>query len=821
MKILDVLLIGFKPMSVLNQMTEFYMKIDGDLTLITGTNGCGKTRLLKALNPSAANRQDYYDYGLCRLTIEHNNSTYVLESNFKEGGKYYFKKDGIELNEGFTKTYQNTLVLRELNYSPFIHKVLIGEINFTELSPQLRKDLLTDISPLKLDYIIEVFEKLKIANKENTSILKHITLKLEENKNKLQLLDINENSLLEQIELEDKIKDLVGFTSRQLPSTNTLLNEINSLSNQLKDLEKQYVKFSINSIKEKDITDTESLNQHIGYLSSDLNSSIKSVKEYTKKLENLNGVSGNIKESNLTEEEINIRISLLESKLNTFKNNYFINTNQEEILEKLFYFFNTVNSLIDDFNIDVLKEYTIKDIERILNEEKELNEKISQTKYKLSIIEDKIIHRKQDIENESIDIKCPKCFNAFKFQKNNYEEDLLKLTDNKNKGLNILSALEKDKKYLSNELVIAYDFIKCRNYYKDLIVQIKLPFIFYNGFDDFDTFIKKHNSLINHINTWIYNTKESIEFNKVQHELKQYKDALNTMNILGGDFNNQISTLNKELEDELQNQIEIEYSVNYYKTILNDLTKYNNIVIKAEILINELNIKLELLSKADISEQANVILNDLYGRLGILKNKVSQKLIIESNLKDIEKDFEDLSNKQIRLTKLIEVISLLISEQMEGFLNDFINQVNLILGEIWDYDFNIGMCGYDKDKLSYKFPMLIDGKEIADIIEGSSGQKEIVNLAFSIIIRQYLGLGNYPLYLDETGAKFDEVHRAKLMYYIHNLIEYKLCTHIFMINHYSSITGGLINHNVVVLDKRNITVPDNYNENVIIKYKGE
>ena len=98
----------------------------------------------------------------------------------------------------------------------------------------------------------------------------------------------------------------------------------------------------------------------------------------------------------------------------------------------------------------------------------------------------------------------------------------------------------------------------------------------------------------------------------------------------------------------------------------------------------------------------------------------------------------------------------------------------------------------------------------------SLGQKEIVNLAFVLVMRQYLNITDYPIYLDEPGNGFDHAHKTELMKFIKMLIDTNQCSQIFMINHYSDWHGGLSNNETVVLDSRNIVVPNPSNQNVKI-----
>ena len=86
-------------------------------------------------------------------------------------------------------------------------------------------------------------------------------------------------------------------------------------------------------------------------------------------------------------------------------------------------------------------------------------------------------------------------------------------------------------------------------------------------------------------------------------------------------------------------------------------------------------------------------------------------------------------------------------------------------------------------------------------------------------MRQYLNIVDFPLYLDEVGVRFDKQHRVALMQYIRKFISNKLCSQLFIINHYSNVYGELVNHDTVVIDERNIDLPDRYNESVKIVYR--
>jgi ABC-type molybdenum transport system ATPase subunit/photorepair protein PhrA len=89
-------------------------------------------------------------------------------------------------------------------------------------------------------------------------------------------------------------------------------------------------------------------------------------------------------------------------------------------------------------------------------------------------------------------------------------------------------------------------------------------------------------------------------------------------------------------------------------------------------------------------------------------------------------------------------------------------------------------------------------------------------------MRNYLQLKNYPMYLDETGAGFDDIHRLSLIAYIKDFLSSNNCSQMFYVNHYDTMFGAFSNTGTVVLDETNITISKPFNENVIFneEYRG-
>lgn len=93
---------------------------------------------------------------------------------------------------------------------------------------------------------------------------------------------------------------------------------------------------------------------------------------------------------------------------------------------------------------------------------------------------------------------------------------------------------------------------------------------------------------------------------------------------------------------------------------------------------------------------------------------------------------------------------------------------------------------------------------------------EIVNLAFKLTGMLYLGLTDYPLYLDELGAAFDEQHRINVMNFVKQLMEVNQHSQMFLISHYAASWGVFTGAQVLVLDGSNIAIPQEYNKHAVL-----
>ena len=193
----EIILVGYTRFNT-DEIKTFRWKPQSSLSLVLGGNGSGKSSLLNELNPMPANRHDYEPGGSKTFICTLNDVRYILNSNFERGQKHSFVRitDGVkeELNSSATVTIQKELVESILRYDNKLHSLLTGQIIFTDLSPTQRKELLMSISPLDLSYVNGVFDKTRIALRDDQGALKHQVIKCSDLETRISSIEINEDS---------------------------------------------------------------------------------------------------------------------------------------------------------------------------------------------------------------------------------------------------------------------------------------------------------------------------------------------------------------------------------------------------------------------------------------------------------------------------------------------------------------------------------------------------------------------------------------------------------------------------------------------------
>jgi DNA repair exonuclease SbcCD ATPase subunit len=187
---------------------------------------------------------------------------------------------------------------------------------------------------------------------------------------------------------------------------------------------------------------------------------------------------------------------------------------------------------------------------------------------------------------------------------------------------------------------------------------------------------------------------------------------------------------------------------------------------------------------------------------------------ITPNIEKLEKELKKLQNVESALSPNTGLPHV----YMVRFINSVIEIANTYIRLVWNYDMEI-MPLKESNKLDFNFPVRLNkNSKVKDISICSKGQKEIVDLCWTLGLYLQMGLGDFlPLKLDEPDGALSEAHRTKLLTLLSNLLRQGNIKQLFLINHNASLFTSFAHSQIVCLNPDGIVVPHKYNESVIIK----
>lgn len=813
MKITSLTLSGFKRFR-LNNIENFYIKMTEPLQLILGSNGSGKSSTLDQLTPLPANHQDFHKTGKKIITIEHNNSNYVLTSTFSPH-KHSFIKDDIELNLGNTVTVQKELVFEHFGINQEIHDLIIGKTSFTSLPANKRKEWFIKLCDTDYEYAIKVYNRireqhrdvsgaLKIAKKKLTVEVEK-TIKSEEQtklEQEVQILHRNLSSLLEIRKPIDKDFDSLEIEQQSLD------HSLNRLIRSLESIKVNIINETLSSIELEDLIKNKDM--HLFSLSEQIGKLTTLLKDNQNKINILQ------RAEKATVNSLEIDIKTLEQELNILTQSSIAKEINDPRLV-----LNSFNSIVEQLNeiFSTIEDNSDKRYsqDKLILAKDELSSNLTKKENILIELSSKKQKTKHMLEHkDKPNIQCPSCNHKFSTSYNLIEFEKLTLS---------ISQLEDILLEVNNKINSLNTYIeRCNNY--ALLFRQYIQISKANpALNEYWDYINENNcvqnnpkSIIHKLNSINVDIDKQLKISMIKQDIDIKQKILSDISNLGTDDLNLLLKIANDTDEELQrltnNHICIQDDkrqlVNRKLTMLN----YNDLLNKIRSTIN----KKKLISKEQMESLRRQYFND---SIRTIQSHLSNKETIlhgisiqRSLITDLEKQISDMEKQEIALISLINHLSPtdgLIAEGLLGFINSFMNQMNHFIKKIWSYPLSIKTCSIQEGEnidLDYMFPMIVGDIDntVSDVSKGSSAMLEIVNLAFRITAMQSLGLKHYPIALDEFAKTFDSVHRDAATFVIKSLVDQQIFNQVFVVSHYESIYGALPSPEICVLDSDNIVL---------------
>lgn len=813
MRITKIFLKNYAPMA-LNEFESIEITIDKPTTLILGTNGSGKSSLLRICTPLPVPMGEFKENGEMILDLDYNGNSYSIISTYKRSARYNLVKNGVTLHENVTGALHRDVVIKEFGYTQLMHRVLIGDILFTEMKPGERKEVLMAICPVELKYVSGLYRDAKTALRDTMGAIKHISAKRSEIITKLQNLDVPTGLEEERVEIEAALQQILPFVNNELESPVYFNELIENDYNKLKAIKKHLERFNDVRVPDVSLNSISSLNEYVGSCNGQITLLQKQITENCNTLEDISATHNGLASSDLTIEEILFRKECVETSLASIVDDCYTDNNHKLYISNIDDILALSNAVRDSLN-----DTTVLTMDRdaILREHEELHNKMTAAKYAVTRLEEKIEHHTKDL----VMGVCPKCEHTFNLSGGNTEEIISSTKERLKNAESFLVANIKRYEELCKQQEMIIEYKSMISSIKGLWHVYKMPYEFWGELTAHQI-LSDGTAFIQHSQAWKTNLMSGYERKALLDELSSINNAIDFHNKYSSDSEQQLQKLQTLLESLMTEQDCIKKQRDLVGVILRNMelfTKYEN---ESGVLLARIDSNFEHLTDAAINDEAKGICSKLYSKLSADKVILDKWNSLTDTLKGLDKEYETLMHKQNAWQLLVDNFSPttgVIADQMLGFIDNYMQQMNGILKNIFSYSLKIENCDMDNGVLDYTFPLTAEFSTVKDINMGSKGQKEIVNMAFMLVMRHYLNLNNFPLFLDETGAGFDKRHRDNLMLYIKKVLQDGLCSQLFFVNHYSDMHGGLVNHDTVVLNPNNIVAPFVHNTNVVITYK--
>lgn len=817
---------------MLRDIRYFELTPTTPIQIILGTNGSGKSSIIKELSPLPAEASNYGSSGYKEIHIEHRGDYFVLKSSFSDKKAHHsFIKNKEELNKGGTITVQRELVKAEFNYTQEIHDLLTNQVRFSNMGSLKRRYWITLCSNTNWDYAIKLYNKVAERYRDVTGTLRNLRKRLVAESEKI--IDIKTQQMLES-EIESIHRDLTNLLELRIPVERTPAeceSEFNSLEDDILNLS-MVLSRNILRLPESKYKTVEELDSAI----SDYQVRHRSAQQLTEKLakdyDKLNESKRILEKTNAQSQDqlseklmdlTNKQCDLLNKK-NLFEN---IHPDPHSALNAVDSVTDILTSLVEQLPSNTDMYYSKDTLSRLNVTLQSVTDSIEVLKQKIEKLS--VEKKHQELHKDSKETVCPKCKHHWKI---GYSED----TYNK-----VCDDLEVTSQLLNKQLEL-------KTSTEESIARIRAYFTTFRGITtlcdkwpvlrdlwgfilDKKVILENPNSILNILPNYRANLVLDQQHSAIGQEIERVKELMRLASSVG---NQDISKLLEEMsviENELQNLSrevdECTQQIRKLRTHKSMIQEIESMRVKLVSLLGSRTTLHEEVLEAHRRTMLNNAIKHVNTTLARKEGAIAEIRGQRAIIADIESQISMLQDDEESLKLLVQELSPkegLIAEGLFGFIKVFTNQWNkIVLEKVFSYQFSVLPCAVDEGggvELDYQFPVLIGNqdKPIDDISLTSKGQMELLDLGFVIVAMKHLGLHDFPLILDEFGANLDSSHRSKATNLVKSLMEQHPFPQLFMVNHYDSIYGAFTNAQTTVLCSDNIVIPKDcvYNQHVRI-----
>lgn len=820
-----IVLLGYNRMR-LNGHWHFEMRLDSPLQLILGTNGSGKSSLLWELSPLPASDKDFDAGGSKLVELTHRARQYVLCSSFAAKHTHSFICDGEELNKGHTITVQKELVKEHFGITQEIHGLLTGQESFVSMNAAKRKDWFLRLCDINYDYALRVFSQLKNAHRDRVG-----AIRLEKKALVVESQKLLSDQDIEKIDQETQW--LHECLSHLLEWRKPVESDLELLELESRKLDKQLI---------SQANQLSSLQQR---LYDRVHTDAELMELEAEAMQQMTAAQTRMQMLTQQHEAVSKKIAVLQQAGQST-----IGSLEQQIAELMEMIASQPKSLVTLTDtperahaaFEAVKAGLLEIFQNIPNnaDTRYSSAALQQTREKLAaqhllknntlqwLAENKasLAHMRDHMGKP--DVTCPKCSHAFSLV---YSEQRMLALSKK-----IAEKQEELETEIDPTLAQLESFAEeCQRYgtlYRQFVYATQSASAcsaYWQWLNERRTLTDNPAQGASDLQRIEQDLGRQLLLGHQRAKLAQYQQSLQQLISVGEADLGQLQAESQQLQDQLAEQTNLLQSAQTAHAGYRAQLALRGQMAGVRKSIRKAISQHRQLLQQNVEHHRRTILNKLIRQLQSALASREQALFTARRQKEVvdqmTRKIEQLAKEEQALEVLVKELSPtegLIAEGMLGFIKNYCDSMNDLISKVWSYPLVIQSCDLVEGEsidLDYLFPMKVGEEEfvVSDVLKGSEGMREIINLAFRITAMQYLDLQDYPLYLDEVGRTFDKEHRNAAAMMIRSLIEQSSFSQIFMISHYENLYGALAGAQVCVLNPNNITTPESYNQHVIAK----
>lgn len=810
---------GFKRF-LLNGLNYLEYTPESTDQIILGTNGSGKSSLLKALLEHPDGKDFAKDGYIIRHFHKHG-IHYELSSRYPtRPGHHSFLKDGVELNEGATGAIQKVLMERELGLTPLVIDVLTGKSRFSTMGPQDRREVIMLLSGTDFGYALDMHQKVKTTTRDLKGFLETSDEQMASQQKDIQLLEaeaIESEAIVEQLESELQLLSVERVRDYVKPNEVTLM--LNSTEMELTDLAIKLVRETANppDVVAMGRGELEDGLRDLEYAEGQHRRDIQRIAD---EIDALPRIVQSGESCPLSEEALRERLARVQeerAKLTREVVHYEeISPHSKQLLEMALELKPKLEDLTMKMPINNDGQFTRDGFRELKEASTVVADDIRRTVNQRDKAQTHIDHL-----SRTDHVDCPEC--KFKFRPGVDESILAEKRAFVATCTEALEKLERRSSELSERLAEYEAYFDQIRTYKALNDGYSSLKVFWGRVLFDELLYKSPWSIPTELHRYIYDLRLHAQIVDLKQDEERYAVQLETLSAAGGAafITRQRAALEDRLHAEHEGLRLVQRRLVLFRKVLDRVVNMEKMRDRVLVLIEEYFKLRERLQEAHRQEMIAQTMSAHYEFIGKRRHTVQQYRVLAGTYEVMCQQREVNVRKYEAYKLLTQALSPnegIVAEAVKDFIAYFGGLMNDHIGRVWNYGMEVKPVVEVDTNLNWKFPLHIKHteQEVPDVALGSSGQVSMVDFAFKLVFMELLGLNDMPLLVDEFGKDFDMEHRERLVRYIKGLLQEGKFDQMFMVSHYASVYGSFNQAEYLVLDDRNITTPERYNEHCVM-----